>query len=152
MLSDRTLARLSMSVGETGLRLAGRLNIPVYRATKGRLMNKYGKAPILLITTTGRKSGQRRTAPVCYLADGERLIVIGSNAGNEKAPAWALNLQADPNAEVEVAGRRRKVTARVAQGDERAELWRKMIGQYSGFDAYEARTHRDIALFVLDPS
>jgi deazaflavin-dependent oxidoreductase (nitroreductase family) len=130
----------------------GKLNIPIYRATKGRFMNKVGNAPVLLITTTGRKSKQLRTAPVCYLADGERLIVIGSNAGNANAPAWALNLQADANAEVEVRGEHRRVRARVADGEERADLWRKMNEQYSGFDTYEARTDRNIALFVLDPA
>jgi len=151
MPSDRALTRLSMGLGATGLRLMGKLNIPVYRATRGRFMGKVGKAPVLLITTTGRKSGQLRTAPVCYLADGDRVIVIGSNAGNRNAPAWALNLEANPDAEVEIGDERRKVLARVAEGEERAELWRKMTDQYSGFDEYQARTDRDIALFVLDP-
>lgn len=139
-------------MGATGLRLMGKLNVPVYRASKGRLMGNIGKAPVLLITTRGRKSGQLRTAPVCYLADRDRLIVIGSNAGNKNAPAWALNLQATPAAEVDVSGEQRKVIARLAEGEERAELWRKMVDQYSGFDEYEARTDRAIALFVLDPS
>ena len=79
-----------------------------------------------------------------YLADGERLIVIGSNAGHKSAPAWSLNLEANPDAEVEVGGKRRKVRARVAEGEERAELWRKMNEQYSGFDDYSARTTREI--------
>ncbi len=151
MPSDRALTRLAMGLGATGLRLMGKLNVPVYRATRGRLMGKVGKAPVLLITTTGRKSGRLRTAPVCYLADGDRVIVIGSNAGNRNAPAWALNLEANPDAEVEIGDERRKVLARVAEGEERAELWRKMTDQYSGFDEYEARTDRDIALFVLNP-
>jgi F420H(2)-dependent quinone reductase len=151
MPSDRALTRLAMGLGATGLRLMGKLNVPVYRATRGWLMGKVGKAPVLLITTTGRKSGRLRTAPVCYLADGDRVIVIGSNAGNRNAPAWALNLEANPDAEVEIGDERRKVLARVAEGEERTELWRKMTDQYSGFDEYEARTDRDIALFVLDP-
>ncbi len=86
-----------------------------------------------------------------YLADGERLIVIGSNAGHESAPAWSLNLEANPVAEVELGGERRKVRARIAEGEERAELWRKMNEQYSGFDDYSARTTREIRLFVLEP-
>lgn len=150
MASDKSLTKLSTSIGAPALKLMGKLNVPIYRATKGRLMNKVGKAPVLLITTTGRKSKQLRTAPVCYLADGERLIVIGSNAGNANMPAWALNLQAHADAEVEVGGDHKKVKARVAEGEERADLWRKMNAQYSGFDAYEARTSRDIPLFVLD--
>lgn len=150
MPSDRALTKLSTSMGEKGLRIMGKINVPIYKASKGKLMSSVGKAPVLLITTTGRKTSQARTAPVCYLADGEDLVVIGSNAGNAKAPAWALNLQADPHAEVELQGEKRSVSARVAQGEERAQLWRKMNEQYSGFDAYEARTDREISVFVLE--
>ena len=85
-----------------------------------------------------------------YLADGERLVVIGSNAGNERAPAWALNLKAHPDAEVQVGGAYRKVRARVAEGAERDGLWRRMNDQYGGFDDYRARTGREIDLFVLE--
>jgi deazaflavin-dependent oxidoreductase (nitroreductase family) len=115
-------------------------------------MGKIGRAPVLLLTTTGRRSGQQRTAPVLYLADGERVIVIGSNAGNERAPAWSHNLKANPDAEVQIGGKRRRVRARVAEGEERAELWRAMNEQYKGFEDYDERTTRDIAVFVLDPS
>jgi deazaflavin-dependent oxidoreductase (nitroreductase family) len=106
---------------------------------------------VLLLTTTGRKSGVSRTAPVLYMRDGERLVVIGSNAGNARPPAWALNLRATPEAEVEVRADRRAVRARVADGEERADLWRRMNEEYAGFDDYEARTSRDIAVFVLEP-
>ncbi len=151
MLSDRTYARFSTALGASGLRAVGKLNVPLYRATRGRLFGRVGRAPVLLITTTGRRSGQQRTAPVVYLADGPRLIVIGSNAGNERAPAWALNLLAHPDAEVENRGERRAVRARVAEGEERADLWRRMNDQYDGFDGYRERTARDIRLFVLEP-
>jgi F420H(2)-dependent quinone reductase len=137
-------------MGATGLRWTGKLNIPLYRLSGGRIGGRIAKAPVLLLTTTGRKSGQLRTAPVVYLADGENLVVIGSNAGHSRTPAWSLNLQANPDAEVEVGRDRRPVRARVAEGDERAELWRKHNVQYSGFDEYEARTDRDIAVFVLE--
>ncbi|HVQ57955.1 MAG TPA: nitroreductase family deazaflavin-dependent oxidoreductase [Solirubrobacterales bacterium] len=151
MLSDRFISRISSNMGSTGLRWAGKLNVPLYRASGGRLGGRIGKAPVLLLTTTGRKSGQQRTAPVVYLADGERMIVIGSNAGNARVPAWALNLKAKAEAEVEVGRRRIPIRARIAEGDERADLWRKSNEQYAGFDDYEARTDRDIAVFVLEP-
>lgn len=106
---------------------------------------------MLLLTTTGRKSGQARTAPVVYLADGERAVVIGSNAGNTRAPAWALNLIAHPEAEVEMGADRRRVIARLAEGEEREDLWRRMNEQYGGFDDYRTRTSRDISVFVLEP-
>jgi deazaflavin-dependent oxidoreductase (nitroreductase family) len=140
-----------MSLGASGLRWIGKLNVPLYRATGGRLMGSVGKAPVLLLTSTGRRSGQKRTAPVLYLADAEQLIVIGSNAGNTSPPAWSLNLQAHPEAEVELGRERRAVRARVAVGEERAELWRRANQQYAGFDGYDEKTGRDIALFVLEP-
>jgi len=149
--SDRFNSMLSRSLGTAGLRAAGKFNIPIYRLSRGRLMNRVAKAPVLLLVTTGRKSGQQRTAPVCYLADGDRLAVIGSNAGNPTPPAWALNLVAHPEAEVEIGRERRAVTARVAQGEEREDLWRRMNALYDGFEDYKKRTGRDIKVFVLEP-
>ena len=143
---------MSQAMGATGLRWMGKLNVPLYRLSGGRLMGKVNEAPVLLLTTTGRKSGRRRTAPVVYLADGESYAVIGSNAGHSRTPAWSLNLKSTPEAEVEVGRRRVPVRARVVEGEERADLWRRHNEQYSGFDEYEARTDRDIALFVLEPS
>lgn len=148
---DKFYSRMSQMMGATGLRWTGKLNIPLYRVSGGRILGRVNKAPVLLLTTTGRKSGKQRTAPVVYLADGENLVVIGSNAGHGRTPAWSLNLEADPEAEVEVGRERREVRARVAEGEERADLWRRHNEQYSGFDEYEARTDRDIALFVLEP-
>jgi deazaflavin-dependent oxidoreductase (nitroreductase family) len=151
MPSDRAYSRLSMGIPAWALRAVGRFNVPLYRASRGRIGGRVGRAPVLLLTTTGRKSGQPRTAPVLYLPDGERLVVIGSNAGNVKPPAWALNLVASPDAEVEVGPDRRRVRARVAEGAERDELWRRMNEQYAGFEDYRGRTARDIRLFVLEP-
>jgi deazaflavin-dependent oxidoreductase (nitroreductase family) len=151
MPSDRAYSRFSMALGARGLRWAGRWNVPLYRLTRGRIGGRVGKAPVLLLTTTGRKSGEPRTAPVLYLADGERLIVIGSNAGNKKPPAWSLNLVANPDADVEVGADRRRVRARVAEGEERETLWRRSNEQYAGFDDYKAKTSRDIRVFVLEP-
>lgn len=151
MLSDRTYTRISTAIPAGALRTIGKLNVPLYRASRGRLFGRLDRAPVLLLTTTGRKSGARRTAPVVYLAHGERIVVIGSNAGNTRTPAWALNLRAHPDAEVEVGADRRRVTARVAEGEEREDLWRRMNEQYGGFDEYRARTSRDISVFVLEP-
>jgi deazaflavin-dependent oxidoreductase (nitroreductase family) len=151
MLSDRANARLSMSMPAGLLRATGKLNVPIYRMTRGRLMGKVGRAPVLLLTSTGRRSGQPRTAPVLYLADGDGVVVIGSNAGNVHPPAWSHNLKANPDAEIEIRSKRRPVRARVAEGEERADLWGKMNAQYGGFEHYDHRTSREIAVFVLDP-
>jgi deazaflavin-dependent oxidoreductase (nitroreductase family) len=149
--SDHFYARLSNSLGATGLRLTGKLNVPLYRFSGGRVGGRVGRAPVLLLTTTGRKSGEPRTAPVLYLDDGERLSLINTNAGNARIPAWSLNLRANPEAEIEIGRERRPVLARVAEGEEREELWRKHNVQYGGFDDYRRKLNREISVFVLEP-
>ena len=151
MPSDHAYSKLSTTIPDWALRVGGRANVPLYRLTRGRLGGRIGRAPVLLLTTTGRKSGEARTAPVLYMRDGERLVVIGSNAGNARTPAWALNLTANPEAMVEVGARRHGVRARIAEGEERADLWRRMNEQYAGFDDYQVRTTRAIRVFVLEP-
>jgi deazaflavin-dependent oxidoreductase (nitroreductase family) len=151
MPSDRFYSRLSHSLGARGLRAVGKLNVPLYRLSRGRIGGRVGKGPVLLLTTTGRKSGEPRTAPVLYLADEDRYVVINTNAGNAKTPAWSLNLRADSDAEVEVRGKRTRVRARIAAGEERAALWRRHMEQYSGWDYYESKLAREISVFVLEP-
>src|SRR3954467_3169088 len=104
MPSDRTWTRFTTRISGRSLRWIGKLNVPLYRATRGRLMGKVNRSPVLLLTTTGRKSGQKRTAPVLFGRDGDRVVVIGSNAGNVRAPAWALNLLANPQAGIQIRG------------------------------------------------
>lgn len=151
MRTDRLAARASIAIGADGLRAVGKLNVPLYRLSRGRLFGRAGGSPVLLLSTVGRRSGRRRTAPVLYMPHRDSYVVIGSNAGHARTPAWSLNLQAQPDAEVEVKGRRRQVRARVTEGDERARLWKAINEQYRGFDDYEARTEREIPVFVLDP-
>jgi deazaflavin-dependent oxidoreductase (nitroreductase family) len=153
MPSDHFYSRLSHSLGVRGLRWVGKLNVPLYRATGGRIGGKVGKGPVLLLTTTGRKSGEKRTAPVLYLEDDGGLSVINTNAGNIRVPAWSLNLDANPEAEVQVRGKKIAVRARAAEGDEREDLWRKHNQQYAGFDDYEEilPDDRPITVYVLEP-
>jgi deazaflavin-dependent oxidoreductase (nitroreductase family) len=151
MPSDRFYSRISMSLGARGLRWTGKLNVPLYRLSGGRIGGKVGRAPVLLLTTIGRKSGEPRTAPVVYLADGDDVVLINTNAGNAKIPAWSLNLKANPEAEVEVGRRRRPVRARIAAGEEHADLWRKHVEQYAGFDDYKQQMEREPSVFVLEP-
>jgi len=151
MPSDRIVARISNSLGARGLRWTGKLNVPLYRASGGRIGGRVNRAPVLLLTTTGRKSGQKRTAPIVYLQDGENVVVINTNAGNARVPAWSLNLKANPEAEVEVGRQRYPVRARVAEGEERAELWRKHNEQYAGFDDYQTKLDREASVIVLEP-
>ncbi|HEY5708959.1 MAG TPA: nitroreductase/quinone reductase family protein [Solirubrobacterales bacterium] len=151
MPNDHTIARISNSLGVRGLRWTGKLNVPLYRLSGGRVGGRVGRAPVLLLTTTGRKSGEQRTAPVVYLADGENAVVINTNAGNAKIPAWSLNLKADPEAEVERGRRRYPVRARIAEGEERERLWREHNEQYAGFDDYQEKLDRTPSVVVLEP-
>jgi F420H(2)-dependent quinone reductase len=151
MPKDEFIAKFSNTIGARGLRWTGRLNVPVYRLSGGRIGGKVGDGPVLLLTTTGRKSGEPRTAPILYLAHGEAMILIDSNGGNERLPAWSHNLQAKPRAEVEIGRRKIAVRARVAEGAEREELWRAANAQYSGFDEYAEWLDRTPSVWVLEP-
>jgi deazaflavin-dependent oxidoreductase (nitroreductase family) len=118
LLSDSFLARFTSALPNSGRKLAGKAQARVYKLSGGRLGNKFGRAPVLLLTTVGRKSGQSRTTSVMYTRDGDRLVVIGSNAGSERPPAWSLNLLAKPEADVQIGRKTTKVRASVAEGDE----------------------------------
>lgn len=152
MLSDRFYAKFSNSIGARGLRLAGKLNTPAYKLSGGRIGAKVGDAPVLLLTTTGRKSGERRTAPIVYLQRGEAMVLIDTNAGNEKLPGWSHNLRANPRAEVQIGREKVAVTARAAAGAEREELWRACNDQYGGFDEYITWMKRTPSVWVLEPA
>ncbi len=107
----------------------------------------------LLLTHVGRKTGRVLTIPLMYVPDGERFVVVGSNAGDAKPPAWWLNLQARPEARVQVGGRECAVRARLAQGDERARLWGALVAGYRDYRRYERKTAgvRELPVVVLEP-
>jgi deazaflavin-dependent oxidoreductase (nitroreductase family) len=151
VIPDRFYARFSMGLSTNAFRFMGKLNKPIYRLSGGRIGGRVGKAPVLLVTTTGRKSGQQRTSPVVYIRDGENVVIINTNAGHERTPAWSLNLKADPRAEVEIGRKKLPVVARIAEGEEREDLWRRHNIQYSGFDIYKENIDRRPEVFVLEP-
>jgi deazaflavin-dependent oxidoreductase (nitroreductase family) len=119
-----------------------------YRMTGG-LVGGWAGAPILLLTTKGRKSGASRTTPLLFLRDGADLVVIASYGGSDKHPQWWRNLLADPAAEARVFGERRKVRAEEASGEERARLWKRITRMYPVYRFYESRTSREIPVVVL---
>ena len=134
-----------------GFRILGRIHSRVYRLTGGKLGGKFGRAPVLLLTTTGRKSGQPRTQPLLYARAGDGYVVIASKGGAPRHPLWYLNLQANPEAEVTVGPAGHHVRARDAEGEEREQLWRAVTDLYSGYDKYAQKTSRTIPVVVLDP-
>jgi deazaflavin-dependent oxidoreductase (nitroreductase family) len=110
------------------------------------------RPPVLLLETTGRRSGARRTTPLIYLTDGPDLIVVAANAGHPQHPAWWLNLAADPRATVQCGGDRRNVVATEVEGARRAELWRRYAAMYAGLDAYQAQAQRRFPVVALAPA
>jgi deazaflavin-dependent oxidoreductase (nitroreductase family) len=131
--------------------------VPLDRAvgllTKGRYV-AFGmkEIPSLLLTTTGRRTGQARTNPLLYAADADSFVVVGTNWGRPQPPAWSLNLLANPTAVVTIGGHRIRVDSGVAMGDERDRLWSLLVGVWPAYETYRRRAHnRDIVVFVLRP-
>jgi deazaflavin-dependent oxidoreductase (nitroreductase family) len=124
--------------------------IEEFRATGGKVGGQFEGAPLLLLHSTGAKSGQDRVAPVMYLADGDDLVVFASKAGADTNPDWFHNLKANPDTRVEIGPDTVAVRARVAEGEERDRLFDRQKAAYPGFADYEAGTDRVIPVVVLE--
>lgn len=131
-------------------RLFGAEHVRVYRETGGERGFHWHGTTILLLTTTGRKSGERRTTPLIHRTDGERWIVIGSQGGLDVHPAWYLNLAEDPDAEIEVKAETIPVRATTVEGPERERLWKLMTEDWPYYDDYQKRTERQIPVVALE--
>ena len=130
-------------------RAATKLHSFVYRATNGRLGGRLAGGPVLLLTTTGRRSGEERTVPLLYLRDGESFVVVGSNGGTASHPAWWSNLKANPEATVEIGSRKLRVRAEQAIQREKERLWPRLVEMYGGYESYRERTDREISVVLL---
>jgi F420H(2)-dependent quinone reductase len=126
-------------------------NVRVYRASGGRLGGRLERAPVLILHHVGRRSGKARVAPVLYLEDGEKLVIVASKGGTDKNPAWFHNLMASPETEVEVGRERRRVRARRASDEERTAYWPRLVESYSNYEDYQRQTDRVIPVVVLEP-
>ena len=124
----------------------------LYRATGGLIGHRVpGVPPMLLLDHVGAKSGKRRTTPLAYLADGERIVIVASKGGHPRHPAWYHNLRANPRTTVQVGRRKLDVDARVAGPEERERLWPRVVDLYEGYAGYQQRTDREIPLVILEP-
>jgi deazaflavin-dependent oxidoreductase (nitroreductase family) len=126
----------------------------VRRVSRGRLGTQIARGDrkgTLFLHTVGRKSGQPRVNGLFYIVEGSNLVVVASNAGADVDPAWWLNLRAQPDAEVELAGRQRPVRARAANSDEAAQLWPRLDVANPDYAAYRANTRRPITVVILEP-
>ncbi|MFC7886298.1 nitroreductase family deazaflavin-dependent oxidoreductase [Streptomyces sp. NPDC057376] len=140
-----------MAYQQPDLTLLGAEHVRRYRETGGKVGYLWNGVPTLLLTTTGRRSGLRRTTPLIFGRDGDDYLVIASQGGAPTHPQWFLNLQAAPEAEIQVRDERMLVTARAARDDERPRLWEVMTRVWSNYDAYQSRTERVIPVVVLSP-
>ena len=126
----------------------------VYRLSDGRftMLSLIGGLPVILLTTTGAKSGKQRTVPLTGIPDGDRYAVIASNWGKKQFPAWYHNLKANPRVTVDQGGKSRAYNAREATPEEYESYWNRAISLYSGYKEYKKRAGgRKIPVIVLEP-
>ena len=131
--------------------LLGDEHVARYRETNGEEGYLWNGATALLLTTTGRKSGLERTAPLIFAAHGDDYLVVASMGGAPMHPQWYLNVEADPQAKIQVKGDVIDVVARTATPDERPALWAAVNEQWPNYDVYQSRTDREIPVVVLTP-
>lgn len=124
----------------------------LYLRTGGASGTSFLGITMLLLFARGRRTGKEHIVPLLYIEDDGRFVVIGSNAGDRKHPAWWLNLQADPRARIQVGRERFDVVAREAVGEERARLWQRLTRAYRYYDAYQRKAGREIPVVVLEPA
>jgi F420H(2)-dependent quinone reductase len=128
------------------------INTAAYKVSGGRVGGTFLQgAPVALLTTIGRKSGEPRVSPLLFLRDGDRIVLVASQGGRANNPMWYLNLKANPQVTVQVKKEVLKLTARDATDAEREHYWPKLVEMYSSFDDYQSWTDRVIPIIICDP-
>lgn len=121
-----------------------------YKETGGQTGHDWQGTQVLLLTTTGRKSGEPRELPLIYGKSGDDYLIVASKGGADAPPAWYLNLEADPRVELQVRDERFPARARVATPEEKAEMWKTMTVEWPAYDEYQTKTEREIPIIVLE--
>ncbi len=124
-------------------------HVRLYRLSGGRLGSKIGRAPVMLLDHVGAKSGQERTTPLLYLADGEDLVIVASRGGSKANPAWLFNLRAHPDTSVQVGRENYRVRAEELDSAARAEVWPRLVEMYPDYEVYQGRADREIPVIRL---
>lgn len=135
---------------EMDVSLFGDGHVQTYRETKGEQGYIWNGAPILLLTTKGRRSGGERTTPLIFVQDGDNVAVVASKGGAPEHPAWYLNLEAEPRVQVQIKGDVFDAIARTAQGEERKRLWPQAVKAWPQYADYQGLTAREIPIVVLE--
>lgn len=129
-----------------------KVNTWLYRISGGRVGGTWLRgAPVMLLTTIGRKSGEPRTVPVLYLRDQENVVIVASKGGMGHHPLWYSNLEVNPEVQIAIGSEKQRMVARRATEDEKAALWPRLVEMYRDFDDYQARTERNIPVVILSP-
>ena len=123
----------------------------LFKLTDGRIGGRVAGMPAVMLTTTGRKSGQKRTAMLTSpVHDEDKIVLVASYGGDDRHPSWYLNLRDNPDVEIIGLGRSGAMTARTATTDERSQLWPKVTAAYGGYANYQTKTDREIPLVILE--
>ena len=141
-----------MKLKDTFFKVGTGIHRAIFNASKGRIFGKASEMPFIELVTTGRRSGKdRATMLSAPILEGDRMVLVASFGGNDRHPAWYLNLQANPGVQVTMAGTTRTMIARTATEEERAELWPRITSAYGGYARYQERTERQIPVVILEP-
>jgi deazaflavin-dependent oxidoreductase (nitroreductase family) len=130
--------------------LFGAAHVARYRETGGEHGHNWKGTTTLLLTTTGRRSGEQRTTPLIYQPYGDDYLIVASNGGAPEPPAWYLNLEKQPEVELQVADEVFRAHARTATADEKPDMWRAMAATWPAYDEYQSKTDREIPVVVLE--
>jgi deazaflavin-dependent oxidoreductase (nitroreductase family) len=134
------------------IRIMSGLNTWLYRLSGGKIWGRWLQgAPIMLMTTTGRKTGQPHTTPLLYLREGDDLVTVASKGGMANHPLWFRNLEVNPDVEIEIGTQKQSMRARRATDEEKTRLWPKLVAMYSDYADYQARTARNIPVVIISP-
>jgi deazaflavin-dependent oxidoreductase (nitroreductase family) len=132
--------------------LFGQEHVKRYRETDGAEGHEWQGTNVLILTTTGRRSGQARSTPLIYGRDGDNYVVVASKGGADEHPGWYLNLQDNPQVEVQILGDRFPAQARIATSEEKPRLWQVAVERWPAYADYQRRTEREIPVVVLERS
>ncbi|MEV8312594.1 nitroreductase family deazaflavin-dependent oxidoreductase [Streptomyces sp. NPDC059900] len=130
--------------------LFGKEHVKRYVETDGEEGHDWQGTTVLILTTTGRKSGEQRSTPLIYRPHGDAVLVVASNGGADAPPLWFRNLEADPEVQVQIKGDRFTARARTATADEKPGMWRTMAATWPAYDEYQTKTDRSIPVVVLE--
>jgi len=148
----RPYTKTEVAIANPLIKVMSALNTWVYRATGGRIGGRFLRgAPVMLLTTVGRKSGRRLTVPLLYLRDDERVLCVASKGGMDQHPLWYHNLVANPEVEIQIGSDVQPMRAHTAAEAERAAYWPRLVEMYPDYADYQARTERIIPVIVLTP-